>query len=172
MEDIHPSKYNLFNPDQDIWELDAPTRPLVQRAVDWYSKRAAETDGFFKRDLSLREMAPFAHQLWLIRIAEDGYYISVYSTVSIEVSGSNLTGHKVGDEGTKWEKYYHAARDGRRPVIVRNIVREFDKPHLETEVAILPLMGPDREISHLLCPYDLFPNSHLRNLVNKSSGLS
>lgn len=143
--------------DEGLLPIKKPTHPALLHAWALYHDAVKAHGLWHKSDLTLRDMAPFAHYLWLAehKMPDDYFKIRVWSTGATEVTGLQMTGQHVDESGPigKWPKVFRTALKERRPLAVHNRMSEAGKEFLSTEVAIIPMADKNDELRFLLCPF-------------------
>lgn len=138
-------------------EVAAPSQPLITEAYDlWLSARGRAAIPKH-RDMGAGVLKAITPYVYIIDILNDGtdYRFRFMGSAIAKSIGMDLTGRKMSDAPTHsgaWRSdVYGAVYKRGEPVFTQVSLQDFDRGHILTECALLPLANKDDEFSMLLC---------------------
>lgn len=137
-------------------QIDAPTAAIIKSVYKlWLSK----ADGGLpsRQDMgaaTLGELMPYVYIVDVLEDAQD-FQMRFMGSAVIQSVGQDYTGIKTSDnEGHEalWRKaVYRLVYKERKPIFTRVSLSDFERGHIVTECALLPLNNSAGECSMILC---------------------
>ncbi|WP_262696273.1 PAS domain-containing protein [Kordiimonas aquimaris] len=138
-------------------QVDAPTAPLTKQLFSLWQSKCGADDMPLRHEMdaaSLQSMMPY---IYIVDILDDGadFCMRFMGSAIVQSIGRDYTGVKASenkDAESNWRALvYRSVYEARKPMFTRVPLSDFERSHVMTECALLPLANRHGDFSMIMC---------------------